>query len=250
MSCTRSPRGRAHEIPFLCDAVTAVFFDLDNTLIDHSGAERSASILFYESVAGRTSASSPEDFAALWNRAQGRHMNRYLTGELTFQQQRRERICEILESDLENSEADGLFSVYLGHYENSWQVFPDVIPCLDSLSADHVAVITNGDPAQQRKKLIRTGLADRFADLISSGEFGHTKPDPRIFHHACERAGVRPADAVHIGDSLTSDYEGACAAGLHGILLVRDSAAPVVDSSITMVRSLQEVPSMVVGAKQ
>ena len=58
--------------------MTAVFFDLDNTLVDHSGAGRAASTLFYEAIADRTAASSPEEFAQLWNRVQDRHMARYV----------------------------------------------------------------------------------------------------------------------------------------------------------------------------
>jgi len=93
--------------------MTAVFFDLDNTLVDHSGAERVASMFFYEAIADRTSVSSPEEFAELWNRAQDRHMNRYVAGEISFQEQRRERISEVLETKFSDAEADDLFSIYL-----------------------------------------------------------------------------------------------------------------------------------------
>jgi len=228
--------------------MTAVFFDLDDTLLDHSGAERSASILFYESVADRTQASSPKDFAARWKIVQDDHMSRYLAGELSFQQQRRERLRGVLDSSLADSEADDLFSIYLGHYEASWRAFPDVVPCLESLSSHHVAVITNGDAEQQRKKLTRTGLADRFADVVTSGDFGHAKPDRRIFLHACERAGVSPDAAVHIGDSAESDYAGACAAGLHGILIARRDDDATGDSSIVTIRSLREAGSAIAKA--
>ena len=139
--------------------MTAVFFDLDNTLVDHSGAERVASMFFYEAIADRTSVSSPEEFAELWNRAQDRHMNRYVAGEISFQEQRRERISEVLETKFSDAEADDLFSIYLERYENCWRAYPDVLPCLESLRVDHIMVITNGDAAQQHKKLLRTGLA-------------------------------------------------------------------------------------------
>ena len=231
-------------------SMSAVFFDLDNTLVDHSGAERAASLLFCEVIAERTAASSSEEFAELWNRAQDRHMDRYVAGEISFQEQRRERICDVFEKKFSDAEAGDLFSIYLGYYENSWRAYPDVLPCLESLRVDHVAVITNGDGAQQRKKLRRTGLTDGFADVIASGEFGCSKPDPRIFHYACERASVNPSDAIHIGDSLTVDYEGACASGLRGVLLVREDSAMPEDPSSTTVRSLDELPSLVDRAKK
>jgi putative hydrolase of the HAD superfamily len=227
--------------------VTAVFFDLDNTLVDHSGAEHAASTLFYEVIADRTTASSLEEFVHLWTRAQDRHFDRYVAGEISFQEQRRERISEVLGTKHSEADADDLFSIYLGHYEDSWRAYPDVLPCLESLCADHVTVITNGDAAQQRKKLRRTGLADRFDEVITSADFGCSKPDPRIFLYACERAAINPSDAIHIGDSLTVDYRGACAAGLRGVLLVREGSTMPADPSITTVRGLNELPSLVGG---
>ncbi len=48
---------------------------------------------------------------------------------------------------------------------------------------------------------------------------GIDKPDPRIFHLAAERMGVRPADALYVGDIFEIDVEGARAAGMHAVLL-------------------------------
>ena len=228
----------------------AVFFDLDDTLVDHSGAARSAARLFYESVATQTFATSAQQFVESWHGAEERHVSRYLQGELTFQEQRRERIREVLRGSILDSDADNIFSVYLEHYENSWRVFPDVIPCLDNLDSEYMAIITNGDPTQQHEKLVRIGLADRFAAVIACREVGFAKPDPRIFRAACERAGVHPSDAFHIGDSLTSDYEGAREAGLHPILLARGDLEPRANTAVTAVRSLEEVPSVIASIRR
>ena len=89
--------------------------------------------------------------------------------------------------------------------------------------------------------------ADRFDEVITSADFGCSKPDPRIFLYACERAAINPSDAIHIGDSLTVDYQGACAAGLRGVLLVREGSTMPADPSITTVRGLNELPSLVGG---
>lgn len=222
----------------------AVFFDLDDTLMDHSGAERSAALLFFQSVADRTDSDSAEVFARKWNVVQERHVQRFLSGEFSFQEQRRARIRDVLCDEVSDSEADEVFSIYLKHYEDSWRRYPDVIPCLEALTAKHVAVLTNGDPRQQQQKLTRTGLAEHFSDVVVSGAVGHAKPDHRIFHIACERAGVEPSEAVHIGDSKTTDYDGACRAGLRAILLDRSQGAHR-DPTITVVRSLEEVPSVI-----
>ncbi len=223
----------------------AVFFDLDDTLVDHSGAERAAALLFFGSIADRVRAGSDEAFADMWNAVQAQHVDRYLAGEISFQGQRRARIREVVQGDISDSEADEVFAIYLAHYEASWRPFPDVVPCLQALRVPHVAVITNGDSHQQRQKLVATGLRSHLAHVTTSAEVGHAKPDPRIFRIACERAGVTPTDAVHIGDSLSSDYEGALAAGMRAILIVRGDRDPPPDSTLSVVRSLRDVPALI-----
>ena len=56
---------------------------------------------------------------------------------------------------------------------------------------------------------------------LTSAEVGVEKPDPAIFVAALERAGVKPAEAVHVGDQPRSDLVGASGAGLHAVLLDR-----------------------------
>jgi putative hydrolase of the HAD superfamily len=51
---------------------------------------------------------------------------------------------------------------------------------------------------------------------------GVEKPDPRIFHLACERGGVTCDEAVHVGDVYEIDVLGARAAGVHPLLIDPD----------------------------
>jgi putative hydrolase of the HAD superfamily len=46
---------------------------------------------------------------------------------------------------------------------------------------------------------------------------GKKKPDPEIFNYALKVGGVRPPEAVMIGDSLEADVEGALNVGMHAI---------------------------------
>ena len=49
---------------------------------------------------------------------------------------------------------------------------------------------------------------------------GVEKPDPRIFHLALKELGVKPGEAVHVGDFYQVDVLGARKAGLReGILI-------------------------------
>jgi putative hydrolase of the HAD superfamily len=76
--------------------------------------------------------------------------------------------------------------------------------------------------------------------LVVSEEAGVSKPHPRIFEIALERAGAGPPEAVMLGDSWRNDVEGARAAGIRAVWFNRDGRdAP--DPAVPVVRSL--VPS-------
>lgn len=204
-----------------------VLFDLDDTLFDHRDSVRQGI------EAHRVSLGLPghpaEEFAR-WNALEEHHYHRYLTGELDFLEQRRARARGFVEPHghvLADPEADAWFEAYLQHYERSWQLHPDAAAVLDRMDARGIrlGIITNGDIAFQSAKLAGLGITDRFEHVITSGQFGVAKPDPRIFVHACEEFGVPVERAMYVGDRLRTDAIGAASAGLTGVWLDRGGAA-------------------------
>lgn len=59
-------------------------------------------------------------------------------------------------------------------------------------------------------------LGDLFDDVVDSSEVGVRKPNPAIFHLACERLGVAPGRSVFVDDHA-GNVAGARAAGLVGV---------------------------------
>ncbi len=104
--------------------------------------------------------------------------------------------------------------------KEAWQLFDDVIPALTALR-DHglrLAVISNFD--SRLDDLLRAFEIDHFFDgTYISSRIGAAKPDRRIFLAALK--GEEPRNALHIGDSLREDLEGASAAGMRAMLLDR-----------------------------
>ncbi|HEU4368243.1 MAG TPA: HAD-IA family hydrolase [Methylomirabilota bacterium] len=74
------------------------------------------------------------------------------------------------------------------------------------------AVISNSNGAI-RAILDGLGLTRHLDFVLDSSEVGVEKPDPRIFRSALERAGVRPEEAVYVGDLYSVDVLGAGTAG-------------------------------------
>jgi HAD superfamily hydrolase (TIGR01509 family) len=68
------------------------------------------------------------------------------------------------------------------------------------------------------------GIARFFGPLITSWESGTAKPETKIFLTAIEGMGISLSEAIHIGDSVRDDVEGAEAAGIRSVLLNRRGA--------------------------
>lgn len=87
-----------------------------------------------------------------------------------------------------------------------------------------MCVITNGHSDVQHPKLKVLRASDLFEHIIVGGDEVRAgrleKPDAGIFLKACELTGVAPMEAIHIGDSLSSDIAGAIAAGLRASIWV------------------------------
>ncbi|KAI8527322.1 hypothetical protein RHMOL_Rhmol12G0066900 [Rhododendron molle] len=76
-----------------------------------------------------------------------------------------------------------------------------------------LAVVSNFD-TRLRKLLKDLNVVDLFDAVIISSEVGYEKPDIRIFEAALDQIGVEANKAVHVGDDLKADKEGANAIGI------------------------------------
>jgi len=93
---------------------------------------------------------------------------------------------------------------------NAVEFYPDALQALERLAARWpIAALTNGNA-----DLGAIGIAHRFAVTVTAREAGHAKPDAPIFHAACERLRVRPAEVLHVGDDPWLDVVGAAGVGM------------------------------------
>ncbi|CAM0147333.1 unnamed protein product [Urochloa decumbens] len=107
-----------------------------------------------------------------------------------------------------------------------YTVFPDAHRFLRWLRRRGLAVgiVSNAEYRYRDVVLPALGLnqGSEWDFGVFSGVAGVEKPDPRIYEAALEAAGgVAPAEALHIGDSLRTDYAPARGLGMHALLLDR-----------------------------
>lgn len=207
--------------------IRAVLFDLDNTLFDHRTSARCGLRTFVRDLGVEL---TPE-LSRSWLKIEHATYDRFLSKELNFQEQRRERLRQFLPlighpEMFGTTELDEMFAIYLRSYEESWTAFPDAVPTLQMLKSIGITlgIITNGNHEQQAKKISRTGIAPLLDLFFTSEQMGHAKPTRAAFTLPCEKTGFSPSQVLYVGDNFHVDIEGARAAGLQAIHLDREGA--------------------------
>jgi HAD superfamily hydrolase (TIGR01549 family) len=106
----------------------------------------------------------------------------------------------------------------------AFRVLPGAHELFAGLAAAAVpaAVVSNWDYTLRRTL---TGLGIDPEAVVTCGETGVRKPDPRIFEEALGRLGIAADDALHVGDNAETDGAGAAAAGIDVRILDRTGTA-------------------------
>ncbi len=94
-----------------------------------------------------------------------------------------------------------------------------------------------------RLVLERLGLASQLRVMTFSDEAELRKPHPEIFRRTLASLGVRPGEAVHIGDDVTTDVAGARGVGMRAIHLLHATSASQDSRGAESIGSLLDLPA-------
>ena len=176
-----------------------VLLDLDNTLVDRRGAFTTWARDF---VAGLDGGATDLDWLIAADQDGYRPR-----AELAGLMRERFRLSTPV-PDLVNR----LRHELLEHIE----IYPGVLGSLDTLvqMGSVLVVVTNGNVAQQMRKLYRTGLLRYSPHPVISEAVGVKKPHRSIFQAALSRTGHRPEQSWMVGDHPVADMAGAHQLGI------------------------------------
>ncbi len=109
------------------------------------------------------------------------------------------------------------------NFPRKLELYQDVIPCFKKIKDINVMVGLISNLNESSKSLVDTlGLSENIDYAITSKEAGFEKPHPGIFHSALKQSKSSAKNALHVGDQIFSDVNGAESAGIRPILLDRN----------------------------
>lgn len=223
-----------------------ITFDLDDTLWDAAPvlrAAESAQTAWLQAHRPRTTAHlAPETINALKRRVWLEH--KHLSHNLS--QLRQQMLFELqCEAGYPEAEARaGAAAAFAVFHQQRQRVtlFEQVIPVLGKLALHYrLAALTNGNA-----DVYRTPAGEHFEFALLAEEVGASKPAPALFEAALSRSGVHAEQAVHVGDSLAHDVQGARNAGMRSIWfnpgrVLPEAGTCTADAQIQCLSELPEV---------
>lgn len=102
--------------------------------------------------------------------------------------------------------------------------YPDVIPTLTQLKnrGVYLGVISDAYQAEIHQVLTMVNVDTALFDIIVGPDTAHNaKPDPGAFIYAVRTLGIKPEEAVFVGNELERDYRAAEKVGMNPLLIVR-----------------------------
>ncbi|NRD76912.1 noncanonical pyrimidine nucleotidase, YjjG family [Bacillus sp. BRMEA1] len=190
----------------------ALFFDVDDTLLDFAAAEKAAlRSLFVQQEIPLTS--EIEDLykkinQGLWKSYEEGKLSRDVVVNTRFSLLFRELSREVDGALLENE--------YRSYLEEGHQLVNGALEMITDLQHHYdLYIVTNGVSKTQDKRLRLSGLHPLFKEIFVSEATGFQKPMKEFFDFAFGRIpDFSVEEALIIGDSLSADIYGGQAAGL------------------------------------
>jgi putative hydrolase of the HAD superfamily len=191
-----------------------IYFDLDNTLLDHSAAELEAQKVTWNTFP-ELRAVPLERWLETYRLINHRLWEQYQRDEIDRHHLQRSRFYDSMTNlGLDSSKSDEIGSAYMNVYRKHWSWVSGAEEVLARISQKYrTGIITNGFRETQQLKIERLGLADYCTAFLISEDVGKMKPHPLVFDRATEMAGVQRGKILYVGDSYSSDIVGGKTAG-------------------------------------
>ncbi|PKR84682.1 YjjG family noncanonical pyrimidine nucleotidase [Heyndrickxia camelliae] len=193
-------------------AYKALFFDVDDTLLDFRAAEREALRQLFEDEQIELTPEMVQQY---------KNINQQLWREFEEGKRSRDDVVNTRFAEffkVYGKEVDGVLleNKYRNYLQEGHQLMDGALDLITELK-DHydLYIVTNGDSATQDKRLRAAGLYPFFKQIFVSEDTGYQKPMKEFFDYVFDRIpNLSPEQGLIIGDSLNADIKGGNLYGL------------------------------------
>ena len=195
-----------------------LLFDADNTLFDFEKAE----YLSFKETCSASKMNFTEEIYVKYSEINDSLWKRIEKNEITLDFLKLERFRLLLfYLGFDNSEdtfnkAAKMRDVYVENLANQACLVEGAEKICKALSVKYkMYLVTNGISEIQRSRFNKSAIKEFFLDIFVSEDIGHAKPSHAYFDYVLEKIGDHDKSKyLVIGDSLTSDCDGAISYGL------------------------------------
>lgn len=211
----------------------AVFIDYTGTIIEEGGAFMQEIIM---RVYKNSSLDNPNDAVALWWKLLKKYEEHcYLESYINEDEIVDRALADCVEQIGLNDDLEQLHSLFQKFWIHA-PLFSDVREFFEKCPLP-IYIITNNGIRYVEESMKEKNL--NYSGIISSDMVRAYKPHQELFEKALEISECKPNEVIHVGDSYSSDAEGAMAAGIKPVLIDRSKTKEA--KNITVVHSLAEV---------
>ena len=230
----------------------AIFLDWDDCIGDFTHSEKCALATLFE-LHHLDQYTDQDTFVRRYKERNAELWVMYGKDEVTKDELKIERFlyplvhaCGMQDNSVTRVLARRLCEDFLRMTNHFFSLIPDADKMIRTLAARYpLTIVTNGFIESQYHKFRKSGLEPYFSHIVLSEEVGAQKPNPKIFEAALRINRITAYEALMIGDSYTSDVEGARAAGIDQMWLRRtDEPVPEGQTATYIVHSYDEITAI------
>jgi len=186
--------------------ISAILFDLDNTLIDFLRMKVKAIGAAAEALKKEGIETSTKELTDFYFK-NGIESNTAFTNFLKTKGKYTKRTLA------------AAVEAYLKEKENFLEPYPEVIPTLTELKKRYrLGIVTDAPEQKALYRLSKMGITGFFELIVTFEDSGARKPSPLPFAKAIELLKLPPSEILFVGDSPSRDIKGAREVGMRTAL--------------------------------
>ena len=200
------------------DNIKAIFFDADDTIVDHKQCEKEALMYLFDKIGNEYKEEYQDIFRPLdrnlWdsvannlNPVDKKDIPEYrfkvFFEQINLKYDDYKKANELFQCGLSSAVAliENAYDITKYLYNKGYKLY----------------VVTNGLVKLQKPRITNSKIAKYISDIIISEEVNSSKPNPKIFNVLLNKINLKQNEVIMIGDSLEKDIKGAKNASIKSI---------------------------------